>query len=291
MAFRLKGGQPVSKQLSRIVRTEFERALDEIGDVKHDPEAVHDARKRVKKIRAVLHLLQSPLEDDYPALNRRLRGVAHQLSAPRDADAELEIMTAVRKHYPSLVTRTIVDGMRRGLGAKKRGTISRLHPARAQDDLRRSAKTLPRRIRRAADGAAVRAGVLRGYARARKAMRQVQTTPEDLGFHARRRRVKDHWYHVRLLEGVHRSARNRAAQLKRLETWLGDDHNLVLLRMTVLEDPSKFGDERATAVVLGCIEKYLASLRKRALTLGQRLFARKPDAFEKSIRLWQRAAR
>ena len=37
-----------------------------------------------------------------------------------------------------------------------------------------------------------------------------------------RRRVKDHWYHVRLLEGVHRSARSRAGQLKRLETWLGE---------------------------------------------------------------------
>ena len=142
---------------------------------------------------------------------------------------------------------------------------------------------MPRRVRRAADPAVVRSGVIQGYSRARKAMRSVKTTPEDAGFHAWRRHVKDHWYHVRLLEGVHPPVGTRVRLLNRLERWLGADHNLVLLRATLLSAPSTFGDERATAVVLGCIEKYQAALRRRALNLGGRLFAFKPRAFGKSI--------
>ena len=46
----------------------------------------------------------------------------------------------------------------------------------------------------------------------------------------------------------------------------------IILITTLLHTPSAFGDERATAIVLGCIAKYQATLRKRALKLGRRLF-------------------
>src|SRR5262249_57229403 len=111
-------------------------------------------------------------------------------------------------------------------------------------DLRRSAGSTIRDLRRAAAVASMRAGIRRGYQRARKAMAQVQAHPEDVLFHAWRRRVKDHWYHVRLLDGLNRRADTRARRLHRLETWLGDDHNLVLMRAAILSAPARFGDAR-----------------------------------------------
>jgi hypothetical protein len=114
----------------------------------------------------------------------------------------------------------------------------------------------------------------------------VRRTPDDAVFHAWRRRLKDHWYQVRLLEGLSQAARRRAQALKRLETWLGDDHNLVLLRGTILDRPESFGDEKTTAVVLGCAAKYQASLRRRAVKAGERAFARKPRAFRKTVDRW-----
>ena len=139
-------------------------------------------------------------------------------------------------------------------------------------------------VRRAADSAAIDAGLASGYSRARQALRSVKRAPEDLSFHAWRRRVKDHWYHLRLVEAVHPATRARIRLLKRLEKWLGDDHNLVMLRATLLEAPSRFGDERAMAIVLGCLEKYEATLRKQALEMGERLFAPKPRVFVQSLR-------
>jgi CHAD domain-containing protein len=284
MAFRLKPKRSVNQQLARIVRKELQRAADEMNVARRQADAVYDARKRVKKIRAILRLLRSSLGSAYPTCNKQLRTVAHQLSAPRDADAAVEILRAIHNRYPRLITAAIFKAIRRGLAPKQRGAASRLHATRMQRELRHAAKTLPRRVRRAANPAAVRAGIRQGYSRARRALCDVKATPEDVGFHAWRRRVKDHWYHMRLLEAVHPHVRMRIQRLKKLEHWLGDDHNLVLLRTTLLEARSTLGDERATAVVLGCIENYEATLRTRALTLGERLFASKPRAFEKSIR-------
>jgi CHAD domain-containing protein len=288
MAYRLKPEGSPGKQLARIVRKEFERAVNEMHGAQDEVEAVYEARKRIKKIRAILRLLRDPLGTNYRTYNGELRTVAHQLSAPRDAEAAIEIMRAVHTHYPKLVTTVIFEAVRRGLTPKVRGAASRLRSTRVRQELRQAAKALPRRIRRAADPAAIRAGIAQGYARARRALRCVTVSPEDVGFHTWRRRVKDHWYHVRLLEAVLPPVKVRVRRLKRLERWLGDDHNLVLLRATLLEAPSTFGDERATSVVLGCMEKYQATLRKRALKLGERLFTSKPRAFRRSLqRRWR----
>jgi len=110
--------------------------------------------------------------------------------------------------------------------------------------------------------------------------------PDDTVFHNWRKRVKDHWYHVRLLEGLSAGAASRARALERLEKYLGDDHNLVLLRSRILEHPAHFGDEKTMTVVLGCALKYQTSLRRHALKLGARAFARKPRAFQKTIDGW-----
>jgi hypothetical protein len=287
MAYRLKPGKQARKELSRIVAKELDRVAAALRRVPPPDEAVHDARKRVKKIRAVLRLLRSSLGSDYRRHNERLRTVSHQLSAIRDADALIEMMSKVRRHYPAIVTAAVFAAVRQGLGSRKRGAAARSHSDRRWPlllrEVKRSAKALPPRIRETTRVAAIRRGLLRGYRDARDAMRAVQADPADLAFHAWRRRVKDHWYHIRLLDAVRPSTRTRSGRLKRLETWLGDDHNLVLLRATILEAPSRFGDERTTAIVLGCMEKYQATLRRRAARGGQDLFARSPRLFARAF--------
>jgi len=57
------------------------------------------------------------------------------------------------------------------------------------------------------------------------------------------RRVKDHWYHARLLENMWAQVMNGYEEsLKDLETRLGDDHNLVVLYDVVGQPPSTMGD-------------------------------------------------
>jgi CHAD domain-containing protein len=293
VAYQLRKGKSPAKEVSRVVTREFEKALSELANAKSSQaEVVFEARKHIKKIRAVLRMLQNELGKDYLRQNRRLRSVAHQLSTLRDADASLETMRSIRDHYPRLINVEILADVQQGLRSRKRAAAARINAGhllpRVEHALRQTAKETSQIIQRAAGRGAMSAGIVRGYRRARKALACVHTAPDDGLFHWWRRRVKDHWYHIRLLEGRNGRAKTRVRNLKRLETWLGDDHNLAMLRATILSGPARFGEEQATAVVLGCLDQYQSSLRRRALKLGERAFAQKPRAFGKSIKRWLR---
>jgi hypothetical protein len=110
MAYRLKPGKQARKELARIVSKEFERVLEALASLPPRGAAVYEARKHVKKIRAVLRLLQTSLGKDYRRHNTRLRDLSHELATIRDADALIESMKGVRAHYPSIVTAAALAG-------------------------------------------------------------------------------------------------------------------------------------------------------------------------------------
>jgi len=80
MAFRLDKGAPTTDGLRRVVRKEFRKSLKALS-AQPDREAIHQARKSVKKIRSVLRLVREDLGRAYAKENRRLRTAAHCLSA------------------------------------------------------------------------------------------------------------------------------------------------------------------------------------------------------------------
>src|SRR5215467_13042024 len=104
MAFRLKRRTSIGPQLARIVAKELRAAVDEVAHASSGGKSVHETRKRVKKIRSVLHLLRKELGDSYAALNDRVRFAARQLSSVRDADVLVATMEAVRRHHRRVVT-------------------------------------------------------------------------------------------------------------------------------------------------------------------------------------------
>jgi hypothetical protein len=106
-------------------------------------------------------------------------------------------------------------------------------------------------------------------------------------FHEWRRRVKEHWYQVRLFEARHPAARARARSLKTLESTLGEDHNLALFGQILLRHSDRLGGARTTSLVIGCIQKRQRALRRRALASGHRLFASKPKTFEATVQRWR----
>jgi len=290
MAFALKHRKSIGSQLARIVAKELRAAVDEVAHASSGGKAIHETRKRVKKIRSVLHLLRKELGDSYARLNDQVRSAARQLSAIRDADVLVATMEKVRRHHGRLVTPEIFRVADATLKKRRSEAYARFGPRRialVRTRLVHSRRVMPDRIRAVANNRTMRDGVRRGYRRARKAMEEaIAARAEDVRFHTWRRRVKDHWYQMRLVEGVDGTARRRVRQLKQLQDWLGDDHNLVVLRSVILSEPHRFGDARAVAVILGCIDEHQAALRRRAVKRGHQLFSSKPQAFRKQISRW-----
>ena len=289
VAFRLKGRR-LRRDLERLVRKQLEAAIDCL-DIKHPTESArHTARTHIKKARAILKMLRDPI-DKYDKEDGRLRDAGHRLSPLRDAQATKRAFDELTRRYRTTLTTSIDRAISRGLKRQQRGLAKGMQTrvGQARKLLERSRKKLPRRVLRAASFHDVHVGVEEGYARSCTAMTGLSTDSSDADFHAWRRRIKEHWYQVRLFEKAGSTVQRRAKRLNRLESDLGDEHDLARLAQLLTASPGKFGGARPTAVALGCIRKRQVSLRRRALARGQHLFVAKPKAFAATVRAWHHA--
>ena len=80
-------------------------------------------------------------------------------------------------------------------------------------------------------------GLLRAYRRGRQAFAHARATGEMEDLHAWRKRVKDLWYHERLLAPTcGPTVRGHAKELDRLSDLLGDDRDFAILRQELTQD-------------------------------------------------------
>jgi hypothetical protein len=294
VAYRLKLGEQVPEGVKRIVSEEIEAAVRQLageGDADRD-EAIHEARKNVKKIRALLRLMRPELGEIYRRENRFFREAALQLSQFRDAGAMIETFDALRRKYRGELVRGRLAGIRRGLiarkqEAEKQGNIQEAR-SRTAAALRRSAKRVETWPLSAGGFAALAPGLEATFRRGRQALARARKHPLPENYHEWRKRVKDHWHHVRLLEGVWDGTMPAyERRLKDLETWLGEDHNLAILRDKVMAGPGFYGREAEIDLFVKLAGKYSKELRSDALTLGARIYDAKPGLFTRRIgQMW-----
>jgi CHAD domain-containing protein len=294
MAYRLKAGESVAENVRRIVGEEVDSAtalLDKNHSKSRD-EAVHEARKSIKKIRGLLRLVRPELGRAFGEENKRFRDIGRQLSQIRDATALLEIFEDVLRERKQALDGNRFAALRRGLKREKQKTDEQLDIEKV---IQRASGTLHSAARRLKtwplhDGGfgAIESGLKQTYRDGRKALAKAEKTKDPLDFHDFRKRVKDHWYHVRLLESLWTGVMQaHEASLKELETWLGNDHNLVMLREKVEAEPEEFGSPEEVKVFLAVAGQYQEELRANSLSLGHRIYAEKPKVFAREInRLW-----
>ena len=293
MSFNVKPDRPIRNGLSQVVRHELDDAMKELRASKGSTgtkttTAVHEARKSVKKTRAVLRLLRDALGADYRPHNRALRKASHSISRVRDVEVLTETAESLHGRYPTVLTSGPLRQILRRLHASQRA-VRRELPRRAQAALRiveTARKSIPDKVRGVGHRSATSRGLVDGYRQARLALESLSIESPASEFHRWRRRTKDHWYHMRLFRKLSRTAAGRVKSLRRLERWLGSAHDLELLRLALLDAPRRFGKARATTLALGCIEKWQQSLNRRALKLGHRLFQKRPRQFEHVVADW-----
>lgn len=294
MAYHFKAKESVPEGVRRIVCEEAESATNGLLHAKgrKRDEAVHEARKSIKKIRGVLRMVQPELGSTYGQENAKLREVGHHLSEIRDAEAVQEVFNDLVTKYRAQLKPEAVRAVRRGLTKNKQETLKRLKV----DATVRTAITALRAIGKGVDNwplknegfDALSDGFRLRYGRGRKAMALAAKQPTAENYHNWRKRAKDHWYHVRLMEDLWTDIlKAREAALKDLETWLGDDHNLVVLREKFKSEPDLYGGALNVAVFTSLMDEYSRELREKSLALGSKLYEQKPKALAREMgRLW-----
>jgi inorganic pyrophosphatase len=240
-AFALRPGKPFQKEVGRIVCRQLDKALGDLFRLGATAdEAIHNVRKRFKRVRAVLRLVRAELgERVYREENESLRDAAAAFSEVRNARVLVDAVEKLRQRESDIPPAGF-DALERFLKARQRDIHDRLaRNVEAMDELR---EAIEQGRRRAGDWPLPRdgrRGVRRGLRRTCKAGSRAlddaeqETTSEHL--HECRKQAKYLYHQVQMLERVAPPAvLNLAEQLHELEQKLGDDHDLGMLRVEVV---------------------------------------------------------
>src|SRR5436190_7146088 len=272
-SYRFLEGEPVPDALRRIARGRIDHAVAELrGETDGSPaDAVHEARKDMKKLRALLRLARDELgEDVYRRENECFRDAARRLSGVRDADVMLDTLGSLGRPFPALCD--TLKAHRRGERsvADAEGVVAVLTDACARVEvwpLRRD------------DFGAMEGGLRRTYRRGRRALEAVEDQPATEDLHEWRKREKDLWHHLTLFrESWPELLKTTADEAHALSDRLGDDHDLAVLQEWTQENVGPLvGFDDA-------VEERRLELQHDALHQGRRLDAERPGAFVARLR-------
>ena len=309
MSFQIEPGAALDAEVRRVAAEQIDKAVAELSgksagqdaDGGMDPhEAIHDVRKRFKKLRGLLRLVRAGDETFYRTENARYRDVARGLSAVRDRAALVESLDALEKHVADETATEAFAEVRAALekrrdaaieaegdlGAAIEATLASLGDSRDAVGMLRFRKPMKNA------SAILAAGYRRTHHDARNALKRAERTGEAADFHLLRKQAKYLAAQLGLLgplwPAVFRSMRDAAAAVG---DDLGLDHDYAVFGAEVAADPDAFGERPGLDVVLALMDRRQAVLRERTLLAARRLLADRPAAAEARIAaLYDRAA-
>ena len=127
MPYRLKKSESVPEGLRRIVGEELSSAVDQLANSKKREEAIHEARKTIKKVRGILRLVRPHSAAIYRVENRRFRDIGRKLSELRDAASIIEAFDALLEKHKASLESGAFSGIRRDLQRSKHETEQSLN--------------------------------------------------------------------------------------------------------------------------------------------------------------------
>jgi CHAD domain-containing protein len=291
-AFKLKRKEREDKGIRRVAHGRTEDAVGLLRDEGADPvEAVHEARKDMKKLRATLKLVRPVMGDNaYDRENARYRDAGRVLSDVRDAQVRAETVDGLAERFPDDPPPAgwwDVRALLAGDDAPGDGDLEALRE-RAASEVERGDEAIDDWPLDGGGFKLLRAGLKRSYSRGRSRYREALDDPSDEALHEWRKRSKDLWYHLRLVRRAWPEVLGATAdEAHELSDRLGDDHDLVVLSAYLQDtDVALTSDQREHLHEL--VARRRSELQEEAFAYGARLYAESPKRFVKRIeRYWE----
>ena len=291
MGFRLKLREPLTHGLKRVFREQINSALQLCRHpAKQRGVAVHEVRKHLKKLRAAMRLAVGEVgKSQHAREDRCVREIGRLVSDLRDAQVRLQTLIQLRdetakgsgkSHFPRI--EELLSLERESFSAAFDGWQKQAIPMLEGVEERLSKWPLDGINWRQICGA-----VEKIYKRGQRGLAKTIKKPQPENFHAWRKRVKDLWYQLRILQPLNRVVLEKiAADAEVLGELLGREHDFYFL-LARMEKESGDDALRGELVQLRkLIRKRGKRLRRNALELGRRFYAEPSKAFAKRISIF-----
>lgn len=286
MADELRRDESGTRGVRRLIRKQLRKALGALaGRPPLTDDAVHDARKQLKRIRANLRLLRGALGPrSYRRENTWAREAARPLTEVRDARVLLETLRRLADHFRGELDRRALGRVRRALERYREEVRRRVLE---EGDLLAETAALEgmgERLKRWPVGrrgwSILGAGLGRVYRAGRDALRVARQDPSVENLHEWRKQAKYLRYQLEALRRTWPVAlEGLAAEARTLADLLGDDHDLAILGQKLQGETERFPDRDTVEALVELIDRRRAELQEEAWNVGRHLYGDRPKAF------------
>ena len=291
MGFRLKLREPLPDGLKRVFREQIDSALRMCRHpAKERGVTVHEVRKHLKKLRAAMRLAVGEVgKNQHACEDRCVREIGRLVSDLRDSQVRLQTLIRVRDEavkkseenpFPRIEELLVLE--RESFSAAFSGWQKQAIPK-----LERVGERLSKWPLDGISWKQICGAVENIYERGQRGLSKTIKKPVPENFHAWRKRVKDLWYQLRILQPLNRVVLEKiAADAEVLGELLGHEHDFHFL-LARMEKESGDDALRGELVQLRkVIRKQGKRLRRDALELGRRFYAEPSKAFAKRISIF-----
>lgn len=281
MSYCLENNETLSFGLKRIVLELIDNSVFNLSKGNGSfSEDVHETRKNFKKVRTVLRLIRSELtEANFQIENSFYRDAGRTLSDLRDStvliltfdklmqSSELEMSNfdfSVFKDYLVEKHKHI-----RTAKSKKSAVINSL----STDLLLARSRVFDYPLS-GDDFKLIKKNLQKIYEQGQKYMYAVLSEAIKENVHEWRKRVKDLWYAMRILNNLWPEIMNPLVNLLgKLSDALGDANDLFLLKDKIISNQSKFKDDQHTRELINFIDRRIIDLLREARSIGRKVYS------------------
>jgi CHAD domain-containing protein len=309
MAYRLKPREPFAAGFARIGLQQLDRVAGELASQHAAIDVVHQSRKSLKRIRALLRLARPVLgESVFQRENGRYRAMGQMLAAARDRHvavatvADLDLESGGRAKAAFVTLREWAEAVgQQPVSADVLIENRRAHEAEPSsfaqvlsliDEGRACFAAL---VDEHEDYSGALEGLARSYGQGRRRFLEFGSLKADRldseALHDWRKSVQYHWRHMALFSAawpVEFEARIGVA--RRIAAALGSDHDLVVVLAAALGDDGAPLTARQRAAIEDCARERQAVLRAAAHEQARQLFAEDKEAFGRRMTAYWAAA-
>lgn len=295
MAFRLLPVESIGEGIARMAREEIGGAIRDLSEGELDRgEAIHEARKHVRRMRALLRMIRGALGEQYAMEVETYRQAGQILSRYRDADVMVTSFDHLAllledKLDPELHAR-LGDYLRKRSGEVAAGGEGIDQAIRQVIDMMKGAFERPGSWQLDDCGSTMIGRELqRSYRRTRHGFNKAIDDRREIAYHDWRKESRVLRYQITAIEPCWPEFfRGYRKGLEHLADLLGESHDLSLLGPIVLDASTIHGSEQDVGFLMDAIEWRQSVLRLEAEGLGRRLFAERPSSLgENFARYWK----
>lgn len=289
MTYRFFADSTVEVNVHRLLQEQVEKAIQQLSQTfkKNPAEAIHDARKRLKKARSLLRLIRKSIDKDtYKYEKNVLRDVGRSLSPARDGAAYQETLDDLLAAYEMTLEADAFSDLQASLSDLRSVRLGKLieHEDTINHlvgQLKDSHTRLQQLALQETGWSALAQNLHRVYRQGKERFHTAYDEGSDEAFHEWRKRVKDLWYDTRLLKRLWPPVMDACQdEAHRLSSLLGDGHDIAELRHFLQHHPAEVTiREPEQKVLMPLMEHRQYKLHQQAHGLGQKLYAEAPDAF------------